>query len=283
MNIPRRIFLATWVAIAGGVWAARAWRVSEVGTFGNIRTVMAFRPAWLPDGAVEDFRLSTVGAERFFQGRQWRGDKHSVSLEISPAKGPGADDNLLTVQGIPMWIDREFDDICSVWRSLGQGLEANVGVVMANPRAAATRVAASLVADGRTPCEVAMRFGWLPDTTPRDRFGIEMRHRRGEPLTQALSCYDSALGPARAWARVGPTEKAVLEDVSQTQVTDPVTVRGRLGMCAFKEPFGRVLVELSPGKWLCADVDGFRPPLGWAEMLRVVEEMWIGDVPAWLP
>lgn len=162
-------------------------------------------------------------------------------------------------------------------------MEAHVSVIMPDPRDTATRIAASLVADGRTPCEVAMRFGWLPGTTPRDRFAIEMRRSRDEPLTQALSCYDSTLGPARAWARVGPTENAVLEDISQTRVTDPVTVRGRPGRCAFGEPTGRVLVELSPGKWLCVDVDGFRPPLGRADMLRVVEQMWIGEIPIWTP
>jgi hypothetical protein len=244
---------------------------------------MAFRPAWLPEGVVEDHRISTVGVQPPSQHRGWQGDKHGVSLDIASGRGPGADNERLVVADIPMWIDREFDDICSVWRSLGPGIEANLTVITPQPRDVATRVAASLIPDGRTVCEVAMRFGWLPDTAPRDRFTIEMRRPASEPLSQVLYSHHSPQGAARAWATAGPAENAVLEDLSQMRVTDPVTVRGRPGMCAFEDGFGRVLVELGPGKWLCVNVDGFDAPLGRADLLRVAETLWLGDVPVWKP
>src|SRR5688572_24127849 len=98
MTIARRVFLATGVAIAGGYAVARAWRAPQAGTTApaaslgaeraaskdatGVRTVMTMRPAWLPDGVVENQRSSTVGAGRFMQHRSWTGDGHDVSLEV---------------------------------------------------------------------------------------------------------------------------------------------------------------------------------------------------------
>lgn len=309
MTIARRVFLATGVAIVGGYAAARAWRTPQSGTAApaaslgaersalpdgalsasppsgvaaqapkdaaGFRTVMTMRPAWLPDGVVEDHRSSTVGAGRFVQRRSWTGDGHEVSLEVDATTEPAPE------SAGPIWIESEDGNHCIAARMVGPGLRARITAQMPRPRDGATRIVSSLVGDERTVCEVAMRFDWLPPTTPRDRFALEMRRPRGEPLSQALYTYDSPQAPARAWALTGPTEQAVLNDIFQMRVTDPVTVRGRPGRYAFAEPFGRVLVELAPGKWLCVNVDGFQPPLGRHDLLRVAESMWIGDVPAW--
>src|SRR5688572_17904761 len=122
MTIARRVFLATGVAIARGYAAARAWRAPQAGTTApvaslgaersapkdatGVRTIMTMRPAWLPDGVVENHRSSTVGAGRFMQRRGWTGDGHEISLEVDATTEPAPE------SAGPVWIESDDDNYC---------------------------------------------------------------------------------------------------------------------------------------------------------------------------
>lgn len=269
---------------------------------GNLRAPMLLRPTWLPEGVSEMTRDGRVGAA--YQMRVWAspefvaaaqagdGERAARSLNVSlqvnkvdvpvqptswPSSSPPPTEEFnplvqpanITIGGHPGFIGEPEASGVQVKWLLDGGLLAELWL-SAGPDASETalRIARSVVPDKVAGAEVAMGFGWLPDTVaPR-------------PV------YVKVYGWERQWSQRMEVRSADLDSPYQVDATlttqlgrdtgeswDKVTVRGRSGQISS----GAVIVQLEDGNWL--RIQASQGPDGAKDrttMLRIAEELRLG-------
>jgi hypothetical protein len=277
---------AAAVGVPAFVWLTKPPAPLPISDGGPGLTVpLTLRPTWLPSEVVATSRFVEVPSLYELQSfSDTTYGEVSVDLSLGPWTGvrPEWESNA-DVNGTPAFL-RPLDGSTVISWPRPDGLLATVQVRTGGRGGSAadvaTRVARSVVSDGRAVCTISMRFAAMPDSASVNQFSVSEGGQPGR-FSQRLVCGDltANLGPDGWGSPSG-------------EVAEAVIVRGRPGFMYRPAPYPeggerattprRIVVNLADGRWLCVDGDGTNAEP--ERLVQVTNDMIIGPDPVlpWL-